>query len=309
MQENGQLTCIRSFARPDLQWALSSRLWLSFDACLHPPRRSVMAGKRVGGCIEASQFMRETWTVNTPGIILALGHFATSCKTEQTRARAKAMLSLWSAVVVDWSEADSAFDNALHQLGEPCTHVGDEVCRHLEKVLAYVSGLEVSPSVAFAEVVVGCIKVINVCPSIGEFMKSICMFLAEHVHNRVDETEVADPLSVGSRAKAGGRRRSHHEAFKHEIREGIIKKQKAVTGAHAAALHNVDERRAREWQESFLVRSLAANFRAFGELKGTFCICQDAASLGKPAKDTTVYCAWHPGTGVGTWLANQALAV
>jgi hypothetical protein len=121
-----------------------------------------------------------------------------------------------------------------------------------------------------------------------------------------DRTSCANLLKVERATTVAGRRRRYDEAFKDELTEGIIKKQKAISGSAEGKVQGVDPRRQREWVQEKLQAQLVCCKRVFGSTTGTYSQSEDAARLGKPAKDVKTYSMFRPGLRVGCWMANQA---
>ena len=56
--------------------ALLAHLDMDYERVIHPSKRAVRAAMAVGGARIATEFTRDSWTINTEGLLLVLGHFA-----------------------------------------------------------------------------------------------------------------------------------------------------------------------------------------------------------------------------------------
>ena len=289
--------------------ALLVHLDMDYERVIHPSKRAVRAAMAAGGARIATEFTRDSWTINTEGLLLVLGHFAASCRKACNRTRAEAALSTWGSSLVDWPVADDLWDAALARTNGLCAHVCryPGLCAFINESLSTVQQLEVPAPDKWARLFVLCIRKVYSCVAIKTFVKAVVEILSVHVFERIAVVgAVTAPLKIVRHAVEGGRRRTYQEAFKTELHSGLIAKHKALTGSAAAKVEGVDGRRLREWQTQLLMSTLQACRRTFSVAVGTFCLCEDAATLGKPARETKVYCAWHADSGDATWLLNQA---
>lgn len=284
---------------------LLTRVGLQHDDVLHPPLRAVKYALRCDGALVPSPFTQDMWTADTIYIIAFLCHTSGSCR--KYRRQTTAVFRAFISGVVDVAEMAVQLAEIMSAACPHCASRGDaEMCRHMDRVATLCSERHALPQFVLVDCLVCLAGQVYQCEASRVCFRDLLVCLRQHIHNRLDIVAGnANPLKVGRRSIAG-RKRHHRECYKEELAVGMVVKQKALTGSAQARVDGTDNKSLREWVHGRLGAHLSACRRSLGSQHGTFVQCEDAARLGKPAKEIKAYSIFHPASNRGTWLANQA---
>ncbi|CAK0837422.1 unnamed protein product, partial [Prorocentrum cordatum] len=283
-------------------------LGLQWSDHIFPPVKAVQAKLRKTGVDESSWHTRFSFTCTSQALVLILAQKATAAKAEETRAKARAAMEAWLAQVVHFRDFKIALNECFSESAGACNLVVHEgYCQHMraiDKDLGADDGRR--PFRGPVWLFVATLQKIYECPAARAVVLHFCARLARMIHSSDDNRGSTNPLKQ-DRVVAGGRKRRWHEGFKAEVTQGVVQKEKALTGLGACKLEGCDERRLREWQDKQCLSTMACSHRLLGDAVGTFSMSEDGARLGCPAVETKVYAMYHRGQSVALWLPNQAV--
>lgn len=292
-------------------WAtILVRCSLDIDQLVFPSFRAVASAVRRGGSLQACASTRDQWTCDTKALIAFFCHCIRDCRKSAFVEHSTALFAAWLCRVVDMTAVDAAVAAAIEEHKPNCdAGEADGVCKHMACLIKVVF-VEVVGTLheKMAKLVLGLADRIFACEAAAATLGAILQVVSHHVHEHVPAVAgSANPLKVDVPRSRGGRRRHYEQAFKADLASGLVKRRRALVGSEAAKVQGVDGRRLREWQSREDIESLVCLRRTLASSSsGSWCICEDAARLGKPALEVKTFAALRSAAGEGAWMMNQA---
>lgn len=258
----------------------------------------------------ASELSRDTWTIDTRGLLAVLLKWANSRRQERGRVLAVFALKSIIGKFLDLDCMDGLIQAIIDVLAQdpPCEDgLRENCCRRLRQLLdAFPQNPEQLPQDRLVEFLLQLDQRLPYCASMRECMRLLITRVSELIFKRFDQaTTTEDPIKVDRPREAAGRKRSWGESFKRFLTDDLAKRGKARHAPAIGVASGACSSRLCEWQQRKMASIQACLVRAFGEAKGTIVIASDGARLGNPAEETNVYLMSCPRLGLGTWMIPQ----
>lgn len=278
---------------------------LTFDQCVHRPRRALEVAARAGEQVPDTCLSRDGWSADTAAVLAWLLFMSKSSR--KYRAEAQAVLAQFLTMFVKMGVFDSVIGDACEASFGECTDAASEhgECRHMRPVIAAAESQR-CPVTGLCQLLKDLASHVHGCRAAAACLTKLLAGLSAHVHTHLDTQSAPSPLKADHLGHVGGRKRHYREAFKNHVAVVSLEQPQGAPGHCMVKADGIDTKRHRDWSHIDMCTHVFTNRRRFGASQGTFCQSEDAARLGKPALEVKTYLIFHPESGEGTWLANQA---
>ena len=274
-----------------LQWgACMSKLGWKLDDVLFPTRKAILSACKMGKPgPEQSAFNRNTWTCTTVGFVCLLLHVG-SCSVGARRQLAKQVLEVWILKAMSIPDVEAEFAGMADGAAQGscmCDNVDGE-CRHMRGAISIMNAWDSSPAEKLTALCSEMWSLIWLCQDAVAFGKWLLKIMSLNADTGLnDRVSTNNVLKMDEDRVRGGRRRVYSDAFIEELTLSLAKKGKAINGSAQARVEGLSYGRLYEWQSKALLDMRSAMTERFGVHAGTFCLCEDATKLGKPAMEVS----------------------
>lgn len=268
-------------------------------------RVSLAAGKP--RLVDSEPFIRNERMVSTQGLLLALLAWCSLKKKKEDKSLGSAILECWVSALCDVQQCVD-LDLPAIAPGAPGDCGYQQVsgtCRHHVMVPPLRNAGTARHDVVkyLIDISASC----TVCPVNAHILRCILEPLAEAMAATLPTVAEQDALKR-QHLQSHVRKMRIDEDYKHQVATRV-RAGRARSGGDVTA---VDSQMSRDTARGFahldIERLLAEQWNLYDgqQISGVVSIVEDAARLGNPAEETTVYAMWHERGQHGFWLVPQA---